>query len=133
MDRGATVHGVAELDTTERLHFLSVVPFGEGNGSPLQCSCLENPMDRGAWWATVYEVAKTRTRLSNSHTHTHTHTSTTRVRILRSFITTKILYDITTSTFLCFSALFPTPGEHSSPFLKFCHLKCISGNHTTCM
>ena len=30
--------------------FLSVVPFGEGNGNPLQCSCLENPMDRGAWW-----------------------------------------------------------------------------------
>ena len=30
--------------------FLSIVPFGEGNGNPLQCSCLENPMDRGAWW-----------------------------------------------------------------------------------
>ena len=39
--------------------FLSVVPFGEGNGNPLQCSCLENPMDRGAWWAAVYGVAKT--------------------------------------------------------------------------
>jgi len=38
---------------------------GERNGSPLQCSCLENPMDRGAWWATVYEVAKSWTRLSN--------------------------------------------------------------------
>ena len=31
---------------------------GEGNGSPLEYSCLENPMDRGAWWATVHEVAK---------------------------------------------------------------------------
>ena len=31
---------------------------GEGNGNPLQCSCLENSMDRGAWWATVYGVAK---------------------------------------------------------------------------
>ena len=38
---------------------------GEGNGYPLQYSCLENPMDRGAWWATVYEVAKSQTRLSN--------------------------------------------------------------------
>ena len=38
---------------------------GEGNGNPLQCSCLENPMDRGAWWATVHGVAKSRTRLSN--------------------------------------------------------------------
>ena len=44
---------------------LSIVPFGERNGSPLQCSCLENPMDRGAWWATVCEVAKSWTRLSN--------------------------------------------------------------------
>ena len=38
---------------------------GEGNGNPLQYSCLENPMDRGAWWATVQGVAKSRTRLSN--------------------------------------------------------------------
>ena len=36
---------------------------GEGNGTPLQYSCLENPMDRGAWWAAVYEVAQSRTRL----------------------------------------------------------------------
>ena len=34
---------------------------GEGNGNPLQCSCLENPMDGGAWWATVHGVAKSRT------------------------------------------------------------------------
>ena len=38
---------------------------GEGNGNPLQYSCLENPMDRGAWWATVHKVAKSRTRLSD--------------------------------------------------------------------
>ena len=38
---------------------------GEGNGNPLQYSCLENPMDRGAWWATVHEVAKSQTRLSD--------------------------------------------------------------------
>ena len=38
---------------------------GEGNGNPLQYSCLENPVDGGAWWATVHEVAKSRTRLSN--------------------------------------------------------------------
>ena len=38
---------------------------GEGNGNPLQYSCLENPMDGGAWWATVHGVAKSRTRLSN--------------------------------------------------------------------
>ena len=39
---------------------------GEGNGNPLQCSCLGNPVDRGAWWATVHAVAKSRTRLNNS-------------------------------------------------------------------
>ena len=38
---------------------------GEGNGDPLQYSCLENPMDRGTWWAIVHGVAKSRTRLSN--------------------------------------------------------------------
>ena len=38
---------------------------GEGNGSPLQCSCLESPMDRGAWWATVHGVTKSQTRLSD--------------------------------------------------------------------
>ena len=43
---------------------------GEGNGNPLQYSCLENPMDRGAWWATVHGVAKSWTLLSD-FTHTH--------------------------------------------------------------
>ena len=38
---------------------------GEGNGNPLQYSCLENPMDGGAWWAAVHGVAKCRTRLSD--------------------------------------------------------------------
>ena len=44
---------------------------GEGKGTPLQYSCLENPMDRGAWQATVHGVGKSRTRLSNKHTHRH--------------------------------------------------------------
>ena len=63
---GYSPWGRKESDMTERLHFLSsIVPFGEGNGNPLQRSCLENPKDGGTWWATVYEVAKSRTRLSN--------------------------------------------------------------------
>ena len=41
----------------------SMAPHGEGNGNPLQCSCLENPRDRGAWWAAVYGVTQSRTRL----------------------------------------------------------------------
>ena len=39
--------------------------IGEGNGTPLQCSCLDNPMDGGAWWAAVHGVAESRTRLSD--------------------------------------------------------------------
>ena len=51
-------------DTTEWLHFhFSLSYIGEGNGNPLQCSCLENPRDRGAWWAAVYGVAQNRTWL----------------------------------------------------------------------
>ena len=49
---------------TEQLHFhFSLSCIGEGNGNPLQCSCLENHRDRGAWWAAVYGVAQSRTRL----------------------------------------------------------------------
>ena len=49
---------------TERLHFdFSLSCIGEGNGNPLQCSCLENPRDEGAWWAALYGVAQSRTRL----------------------------------------------------------------------
>ena len=53
-----------ESDTTERLHFhFSFSLIGEGNGNPLQCSCLESPRDEGAWRAAVYGVAQSRTRL----------------------------------------------------------------------
>ena len=63
----AAVHGVAEgwtrlSDFTFTFHF-SLSWIGEGNGNPLQCSCLENPRDGGAWWAAVYGVTQSRTRL----------------------------------------------------------------------
>ena len=49
---------------TEQLYFhFSLSCIGEGNGTPLQCSCLENPRDGGAWWAAVYGVSQSRTRL----------------------------------------------------------------------
>ena len=57
--------GSQESDTTERLCFhFSLSCIGEGNGNPLQCSCLENPRDGEAWWAAVYGVAQSRTRLN---------------------------------------------------------------------
>ena len=56
--------GSLESDTTERFHFhFSLSCIGEGNGNPLQCSCLENPRDGGAWWAAVYGVTQSWTRL----------------------------------------------------------------------
>ena len=66
---GYSPWGRKESDTTEQLHFhFSLSCTGERNGNPLQYSCLENPMDRGAWQAIVHGVAKS---LSDS-THTHT-------------------------------------------------------------
>ena len=61
---GCSPRGREESDMTERIpfHFL-LSCIGEGNGNPLQCSCLENPRDRGAWWAAIYGVAQSRTRL----------------------------------------------------------------------
>ena len=61
---GYSPWGLWELDTTQWLHFhFSLSCIGEANGNPLQCSCLENPRDGGAWWATVYGVAQSQTRL----------------------------------------------------------------------
>ena len=61
---GCSPWGRLESDTTERLHFhFSLSRIGEGNGNPLQCSCLENPRDSGASWAAVYGVTQSRTRL----------------------------------------------------------------------
>ena len=64
---GGLVHGVAKSQTrlsdfAFTFHF-SLSCIGEGNGNPLQCSCLENSRDRGAWWAAVYGVAQSRSRL----------------------------------------------------------------------
>ena len=56
--------GSRRVGRTERLHFhFSLFCIGEGNGNPLQCSCLENPRDGGAWWAAVHWVTQNRTRL----------------------------------------------------------------------
>ena len=62
---GYSLWGPKESDTTERLHFyFSLSCIGEGNGNPLQCSCLKNPRDGRAWWAAIYGVAQSRTQLT---------------------------------------------------------------------
>ena len=61
---GCSPWGHDELDRTERLHFhFSLSGIGEGNGKPLQCSCLQNPRDGGAWRVAIYGVTQSRTRL----------------------------------------------------------------------
>ena len=60
---GCSPWGCKESDTTKRLHYhFSLSCTGEVNGNPLQCSCLENPRDGGAWWAAIYGVAQSQTR-----------------------------------------------------------------------
>ena len=59
---GCSPWGREESDTTEQLHFhFSLLCTGEGSGNPLQCSCLENPRDGGAWWAALYGIAESDT------------------------------------------------------------------------
>ena len=61
---GCSPWGREESNMTERFHFhFSLSCIGEGNGKQLQCSCLENPRDGGAWWAAIYGVAQSRTQL----------------------------------------------------------------------
>ena len=63
---GCSPWGCKESDMTERLHFhFSLSCIGEGNGNPLQCSCLENPRDKGAWWAAVHGMSRNQTQLSD--------------------------------------------------------------------
>ena len=71
---GCSPWGREELDMTKRLHFhFSLSCIGERNGNPLQCSCLENPRDGGAWWAAVYGVTQSRTRLKRLSSSSSSH------------------------------------------------------------
>ena len=71
---GCSPQGRKESDTTELLPFhFSLSCIGEENGNPLQCSCLENRRDRGAWWASLYGVAQSRTRLKRLSSSSSSH------------------------------------------------------------
>ena len=98
-----------ELDTTEQLHFLfSLSCIGEGNGNPLQCSCLENPREGGTWWAAVSGVARSRTRLKRLSSSSSIHVKD----IINPFSTSvfkklSILFSVASLTFY-----FPTTLHH---------------------
>ena len=66
------LHGVAKCRAQLHFHF-SLSCIGEGNGNPLQCSCLENPRDGGAWWAAVCGVAQSQTRLKGLSSSSSNH------------------------------------------------------------
>ena len=66
--------GSLRVGMTERLHFhFSLSCTGDGNGNPLQCSCLQNPRDGGAWWAPIYGVTQSRTRLKRLSSSSSSH------------------------------------------------------------
>ena len=66
--------GLLRAGTIERLHFhFSLSCIGEGNGNPLQCSCLENSRDERAWWAAIYGVAQSQTRLKQLSSSNSSH------------------------------------------------------------
>ena len=123
--------GSLELDTTEQLHFhFSVSCIGEGNGNPLQCSCLENPRDSGAWWAAVYGVAQSQTWLkwlSSSSSSSMSfvvpctgliHFYSYLVRCVRCFMW-KSIFSVITPSNLSQNALFRNPSSRS------CNLWCL--------
>ena len=91
---------------TEWLHFhFSFSGIGEGNGNPLQCSCLENPRDGGAWWAAFYGAAQSQTRLKRL-------SSSSSSRSIFSFLRTSILFSIMTVLIYI-----PTNNVGEIPFL----------------
>ena len=90
---GCNPWGRYESDTTERLHFhFSLSCSGEGNGNPLQCSCLENPRDGGAWKAAVRGVAEGRTRLSDFSFTFHFHALEKEMATYSSTLAWRILW-----------------------------------------
>ena len=102
---GCSPWGHEESDTTEHLHFhFSLSCTGEGNGNPLQCSCLENPRDGGAWWAAIYGVTQNRTplkRLSSSSMVHHKDTETQVERLSKqTFFAGVLLFDLSLFSYL---------------------------------
>ena len=124
MDRGAWWAAVPRVaQSWTRLKRLSVhACIGEGNGNPLQCSCLENPRDGGAWWAAVYGVTQSRTRLkrlSSSSSSSSSRSSYTHSFYHSSFFTNMTLM-------VAFFAVVYVLFFHVNIFLKFFHCVNIS-------
>ena len=103
--------GSLRVGTTERLHFhFSLSHIGEGNGNPLQCSCLENPRDGGAWWATISGVAQSQTRLKQLSSSSSRH---------HLYITTRSHLPLLYIAAIIISIILHHQNHHSPP--HYCH------------
>ena len=112
--------GCQESDTTERLHFhFSLSCIGEGNGNPLQYSCLENPRDGGAWWAAVHGLAQSQTRLKRLSSSSSLDESS---GVHQCYLEN--------ASFLQAGRYNPEPGLHLSPATPFL---CAGYNTDNCM
>ena len=105
--------------------FISLSCIGEGNGNPLQCSCLENPRDGGAWWAAVYGVAQSRTRLKRFSSSSSS--SSVHMWVLLSWFvppspSPQALHFMSASPFST-SCLYSRPGNGSS--VPFSRIPCV--------
>ena len=135
---GCSPRGREESNTTERLHFHFSLPcIGEGNGNPLQCSCLENPRDGGAWWAAVSGVAQSQTwlkRLSSSSSRSEKWRLCIYLNCT-SLTMSEIKYNLTCSRIICFSfsvnCLFLKPPSPREQSLELLYLKplCTMTQH----
>ena len=88
MEELGRLHGVTKSRTqlNDFTFFLSIVSFGEVNGDPLQCFCLENPMDGGAWWASLWGCKKSDTTKHLTHIHTHRQENSTKYEFHFAYI-----------------------------------------------
>ena len=123
---GCSPWGRSGSDTTERLHFhFSLSCIGEGNGNPLQRSCLENPRDGGAWWAAIYEVAQSRTRLKRLSSSNNT-ASISLKKLLSSvqpISSVRLFATPWSAAGQALPCLSPTPRDYSNsrPSSRWCH------------
>ena len=110
---GCSPWGRYESDTTGQLHFhFSLSLIGEGNDNPLQCSCLENPRDGGAWWAAIYGIIQSRTQLK--------WLSSSSRACSNSCPSSQWCHPIISSSVVCFSShLQSFPASRSFPVSQF--------------
>ena len=130
---GCSPWGRKASDTTERLHFhFSLSCIGEGNGNPLQCSCLEIPRDRGAWWAAVYGVAQSQTQLKRFSSSS---SSTSSLSPFLTCFNSPLYFSFTAITTVCsylcdslinVSLLYHELHEGRDLFCSYLYLQCLA-------